>query len=77
MLQFPFLFKAGHYGLVWMDHIVLIHHPSVDTSVASVPENIAAIHVGVQIPAGDSASGLLERYPEVELLGHTLILFLI
>ena len=40
-------------------------------------ENIGPVHVGVQISVGDSASVLLERYPEVELLEHMLILFLI
>lgn len=43
----------------------------------SAIENIGAVHVGMQISVGDSASILLERYPEVELLDHMLILFLI
>ena len=57
-------------------------HPSpisghVGCFCPSAIESIGAVHVGVQISVGDSASILLERYPEVELLDHMLILFLI
>ena len=41
--QAPFLSKAGHYCLVWMDPVVSICHPRVDTLVASVPRRLRTL----------------------------------
>lgn len=60
-----------------MDPTVFIHQWTLWSFCPLAIENIGPVHVGVQTSVGDSASVLLERYPEVELLEHMLILFLI
>lgn len=70
MLTPPSLLEAGHLPCVDGPCV----HPSSGPFGPSVPwpiKNIGPVHVGVQVSVGDSASILLERYPEVELLEHT------
>ena len=75
-----FFVMAQHYSTVCMYHIFFTHssadgHLGCDCVLAIV--NNAAMNVGVQRALWDSDFIFLETYPEVKLLDHVIVLFLI
>ena len=74
------LFKAEQYSIVYIDHILFIYYPSVDTLVASASWQLRIVLQCTWVCTyllETLLSILLDGYPEVELLDHRLILFLI
>lgn len=62
-----------------MDHILRIHS-STDGHLRcfnlSAPGNDAAVNMGIQLSLLDSAFKLSGKYPEVQLLGHRVLLLI-
>jgi len=75
-----FLFKVGYYLFVWIDHILFIHL-SFDGHLnwfhhLAIMDN-ASMDMDGQISLENSGLNSLDNYPEVRLLDHMIILYLI
>ena len=79
-VQTSFLFKAESHSIVWIYH-TLFTYPSLHGHWCYVHHwaivSNAAKNMGAQMFFNAPLSVLWGRYPEVELLGHVVALFLI